>query len=66
MKGHPDDVAPRITWASNSELKIQSSSTNRQYFAKSSYGWFNKVHIRYGEENAKSDYGGNSKTMAST
>ncbi|MCP4989275.1 MAG: hypothetical protein GY928_25425 [Colwellia sp.] len=48
MSGHPDKVAPNVSWISNSILKIDKHVSGKEYFTESSYGWFNPVKIQYG------------------
>ena len=47
MDGHPNDAAPIISWESDSALTIKKTVNNKEYFAESTYGWFNPIQIRY-------------------
>jgi hypothetical protein len=40
MPGHPDTVAPNVSWISDETLKIDKDLNGKECFADSSYGWF--------------------------
>jgi len=48
MPGHPDKVAPNVSWASDSILKIDKHINGKEYFNETSYGWYSPVKIQYG------------------
>ncbi|NRA85582.1 MAG: hypothetical protein HRU22_17935 [Gammaproteobacteria bacterium] len=47
ISGHPDEVAPQVKWINSSSLRISRKLNGREYLAKTSYGWFDKVSIEY-------------------
>ena len=48
MAGHPDEVAPNVSWKSDSVLIIDAHINGKEYFTESSYGWFSPIEIQYG------------------
>ena len=47
IKGHPQQVAPTITWQDDKTLRIHYKLTGKEYLAKESIGWFNKISVEY-------------------
>lgn len=49
IDGHPTEVAPRVRWVSNTELRIERGLNGSEYKAESSWGFLDKIKVTYGE-----------------
>lgn len=46
--GHPENVAPEVTWVSESHLNIHKRASANVYNQETSWGWpWNKIEITY-------------------
>ena len=48
IDGHPDEVAPTLTWLSESTLSISRPLSGNEYKAETNWGWLNKIKVEYG------------------
>ena len=47
ISGHPNQVPPAVKWIDNSTLKIMHRLNGNEHLSETSYGWFNKVVVKY-------------------
>ncbi|MBE0388656.1 hypothetical protein PLUTE_a5233 [Pseudoalteromonas luteoviolacea DSM 6061] len=47
IPGHPNEVAPNVEWLDNSTIKIFHRLTGNEYLSETSYGWINKIAVKY-------------------
>ena len=48
IDGHPESASPKVGWESENQLTIYRPLNGSEYKAKSEFGWFKKVSIKYG------------------
>lgn len=49
ISGHPEEVAPELVWVDENTLHIKHDITGKEYILENSFGWFDKLKIKYGK-----------------
>ena len=52
IDGHPEKVAPNVSWSSNRKLNIHRPLNGSEYKAESEWGWFKSVKVSYKSDNS--------------